>query len=221
MPTITKRNSSDPRPPLVVGLTGGIGAGKSTVAAMLAEQGIPVADADAIVHRALAVGGKGYAPTLKLLGPSLRQKEGTLDRAAMARLIFENPPLRKKLEKILHPLVEREMKKRIAAHRSGMLVLEIPLLFETGMDRWVDRTVLVWAPQKACLARLVSSGRLTRSQALRRMAVQMSPAEKRRRSHFLLDNSRGPRSLQKNVSNLFGSPPNGSLPLVYKNVTTS
>lgn len=213
------KGTNIPLPPLVVGLTGGIGAGKSTVAEMLKEEGFPVVDADVLARRALDVGGKGYAATLKLFGPSIRRKEGGLDRAEMARRIFKNPSLRKKLEAILHPLVEREFKRRIAAHRRGILVLEVPLLFETGMDRLVDRTVLVWAPKSVRLARLVASGRLTRSQAIQRMAAQMSPTEKRRRSHFLLNNSGTPATLRRAFLGLFGA--QAGLPLVYKTVTTS
>ena len=205
--------------PLVVGLTGGIGAGKSTVSAMLKERGIPVSDADEIVHRALDVGGQGYSRVSKLFGPSVRQVDGQLDRAAIAQRVFVNPRLRKKLEAILHPLVEREFKRRIAAHRQGLLVLEVPLLFETGLDRLVDRTVLVWAPKKVCLDRLASSGRLTRSQALRRMAAQMPLSEKRRRAHFLLDNSGSRAALRRAFARLFIG--TGAPPLVYKNVTTS
>lgn len=214
-----KRGTSGAWPPLVVGLTGGIGAGKSTVAALLRERGVPVLDADAIVHRALEIGGKGYAPTLKLFGPSVRKEDGQLDRAALASRVFIRPTRRKKLEKILHPLVEEEFKRRIALHRGGILVLDVPLLFETGMDRLVDRTVLVWAPKKVCLARLVAGGRLTRIQALQRMAAQMPPREKRRRAHFLLDNSRTQATLRRGLDQLFGG--KGRTPLVYKNVTIS
>ncbi|MBK8575692.1 MAG: dephospho-CoA kinase [Elusimicrobia bacterium] len=208
-------------PPLVVGLTGGIGSGKSTVAAWLKKRGVPVLDADAVVHRALQVGGRGYKATFKLFGPSVRRKDGSLDRAVMASLVFERPSLRKKLEGILHPIVEREFRRRISAHRRGLLVLEVPLLFETGMDRWVDRTVLVWAPKKFCLSRLVASGRLTRAQAMARMAAQMALSEKRRRAHFLLFNNVTRATLLRNVRHLFAGPGGATLPLVYKNVTTS
>ena len=166
---------------------------------MLKKKGVTVVDADVLVHGALVEVGKGYAPVLKLFGPSIRRDDGQLDRAVMARHVFDNPLLRKKLEAILHPLVEQEFKRRIAAHRRGILVLEVPLLFESGMDRIVDRTVLVWAPKNKCLSRLVSSGRLTRSQALWRMAAQMPPIEKRRRAHFLLKNSRTQATLLHEV----------------------
>lgn len=217
--SLRKRGTPGSWPPLVVGLTGGIGAGKSTVATLLRERGVPVLDADAIVHQALGIGGKGYAPTLKLFGPSVRREDGQLDRAALASRVFHSPARRKKLEKILHPIVEQEFKRRIATHRRGILVLEVPLLFETGMDRLVDRTVLVWAPKKVCLARLVASGRLTRTQALQRMAAQMPLSDKRRRAHFLLDNRRTQATLRHGVDQLFGG--KGGAPLVYKNVTTS
>lgn len=208
-------------PPLVVGLTGGIGSGKSTVAKLLRERGVPVLDADVIVHAALSPGGKGFSRTLKLFGPSVQKEDGSLNRSALAQRVFERPSLRKKLERILHPLVEHSFRRRIAAHRRGLLVFEVPLLFETGMDRLVDRTVLVFAPQKTCLARLAASGRLTRAQALRRMKAQMPLGEKRRRAHFLLDNRRNFGALKKSVSRLFDPPPGGGLPAVYKNVTIS
>jgi dephospho-CoA kinase len=207
---------------LVVGLTGGIGSGKSTVAALLKKKGVAVIDADEIVHRALREGGPGYDPVLKLFGPSVARPDGTIDRSVMAGLVFERPRLRKQLERILHPIVEREFRRRIAAHRRGLLVLEVPLLFETGMDRLVDRAVLVWAPKKVCLSRLVASGRLTRSQALRRMAAQMRPSEKRRRAHFLLNNNLTTFALRRVVSEIFGPPEKGRpLPLVYRKVTSS
>lgn len=221
MSKVKQKGSLLSLPPLVVGLTGGMGSGKSTVGKRLRERGVSVLDADVLVHESLMPGGKGFAPTLKLFGPSVKKTDGTLDRSVLAQRIFERPGLRKKLERILHPLVEKFFKRRIAAHRRGLLVLEVPLLFETGMDRLADRTVFVWAPQKICLARLVASGRFTRAQALRRMKAQMTPAEKRRRAHFLLDNSRSQVFLEKSISRLFDIPPGGGLPIVYKNVTIS
>ncbi len=210
------------RPPLVVGLTGGIGSGKSTVLSLLRERGIAAADADVIVHGALRPGRAGHRRVLALFGPAVRRADGSLDRAAMARVVFRNPDIRKKLEAILHPIVVREFRRRIAAHRRGLLVLDVPLLFETGLDRLVDRTVVVWAPERTCLSRLASSGRLTRAQARRRMAAQMPLAEKRRRAHFLLDNSRTLSVLGRGVDRLFGVPGGGGpLPLVYNDVTTS
>lgn len=209
-------------PRLLVGLTGGMGAGKSTVVSLLKKQGVPVADADHIVHRLLRRGAGGFAPTLALVGSSVLGSDGQLDRSVLAERVFRNKTVRKKLEAILHPLVQREFERRIAAHQQGLLVLDVPLLFETGMNRLVDRTVLVWAPKSVALVRVMAQGRFTRAQALQRMSVQMPLAEKRRRAHFLLDNRGSRADLVRGFARLFGPRRRaGLLPDVYNTVTTS
>lgn len=193
---------------IVVGLTGGMGAGKSTVSAYLRSRGVPVVDADHIVHRALAKGGAAYRPVVRLFGQSCVGPSGELDRAVLAQAVFSNGRLRKHLESILHPLVFKEIKRRMGAHRRGLLVLDVPLLFETGLDRWVDHTVTVWAPRSVCLARMTASKRWTRPDAVRRLKAQMSPREKRRRSNVLLNNSGSRRDLYRQIdqwlAGLFG-----------------
>lgn len=216
----SKRNRNWPR--LLVGLTGGMGAGKSTVVALLKKRGIPVVDADQIVHRLLRPEGEGFSPALALMGPSVLGPDGRLDRARVADRIFRKKALKKKWEGLLHPLVERELKRRIAAHDRGLLVLDVPLLFETGMDRLVDRTVLVCAPKKISLARIMARGRFTRAQALQRMAAQMSLKDKRRRADFLLDNRGSRADLVQGLTRLFGPRRRAeTLPDVYNNVTIS
>lgn len=195
------------KPPCVVGLTGGMGAGKSTVSAYLRDRAIPVVDADQIVHRALAKGGAAYRRVVRLFGQSCVGPDGELNRGVLAQAVFSNRRLRKQLESILHPLVFKEIKRRVAAHRRGLLVLDVPLLFETGLDRWVDHTVTVWAPRSVCLARMTASKRWTRPDAVRRLKAQMSPREKRRRSDFLLDNSGSRRDLYRQIDRLLATLP--------------
>lgn len=182
-----------------------MGAGKSTVSAYLRTRGVPVVDADQIVHRALAKGGAAYQPVVRLFSRSCVGPSGELDRAVLAKAVFSNSRLRKQLESILHPLVNKEIKRRMGAHRRGLLVLDVPLLFETGLDRWVNQTVAVWAPRKVCLARLTASKRWTRAEALRRMAAQMSPREKCRRSDSVLDNSGSRRDLYGQINRWLSS----------------
>lgn len=171
---------------LVIGLTGGLGSGKSTVLAMFRRFGARTMDADAIVHGALAPGGSAYRRVLKLFGPSIRSSDGTLDRRKVAGLVFRRPALRRALEGILHPLVVREMRKASSRLRRGVLVLDIPLLFEAGLAGLADRVVVVWAPRETRLRRL--KGRISRADALRRMKAQ-SPLEwKRRRADHVVDN---------------------------------
>lgn len=187
------------KPPCVVGLTGGMGAGKSTVSAYLRNQAIPVVDADQIVHRALAKGGAAYRRVVRLFGQSCVGPNGELNRGALAQAVFSNRRLRKQLESILHPLVFKEIKRRVAAHRRGLLVLDVPLLFETGLDRWVDHTVTVWAPRSLCLARLAAAKQWSKADVARRLKAQMPPWEKVRRSDRVLDNRGSRRALYRQI----------------------
>ncbi len=171
----------------IIGLTGGVGSGKSTVLHLLKARGIATADADEIVRRALEPGGDGFGPVRRLFGPSIQTPDGRLDKGAIARRVFRDPALRRRLERILHPIVRKTFVDRIARHRRGLLVLDVPLLFETGMDRLVDRTVVVWAPRSARLARLAERG-MPPAEARRRMAAQMPLREKARLADDVLDN---------------------------------
>jgi dephospho-CoA kinase len=180
----------------VVGLTGGIGSGKSAALKELARLGCATADADAIVHRALARGGAGTAPVRRAFGRGVIGPGGAADRAALARRVFRDAAARKKLESILHPLVRKELHRRIA-RANGVLVLDIPLLFEVGWERLVDEVAVIWAPRQVRLRRL--AGRMTRGDALRRMRAQIPLDEKRRRAHSVVDNSGRPASLRRQL----------------------
>lgn len=135
---------------LVIGLTGGVGTGKSTVAAMLAARGAAVIDADRIVHALLAPGAPAARRIARAFGRGVLARDGAVDRKALARIVFADPAARKRLERITHPAVFKEIRRRLAALRRAnkvrAVVVEVPLLFETGADRLVDVTVVVTAP---------------------------------------------------------------------------
>lgn len=189
------------RPP-AIGLTGGLGAGKSTVASLLRRRGITVLDADAVVREALEPGGAAHARVVRLLGPGIMAAGGRLDRRTIAARIFRDRALRRKLENILHPIVGQFFRREAAARRRGPLVLDVPLLFESGLDRRVDKTVVVWAPWSTRLRRLVRSGRLSAPDARLREKAQMPLAQKRRRANFVINNSGSLNSLSSQVAGL-------------------
>ncbi|HEY8348051.1 MAG TPA: dephospho-CoA kinase [Symbiobacteriaceae bacterium] len=178
----------------VIGLTGGIASGKSTVSRMLRELGAPVVDADAIVHELQAPGTPVLAEIAREFGPGVIRPDGSLDRAALAQVVFRDPERRKALEAIVHPAVRREMWARVEEYRrqgKPAVVLDVPLLLETGLNRQVDQVWVVYVDPETQLARLMARDGLDREEAARRVAAQMSLEAKRSLADVVIDN-RGP-----------------------------
>ena len=173
----------------VIGLTGSIAMGKSTTARLFAEEGVPVHDADAAVHRLYE--GEAVAP-IEAAFPGVT-KAGKVDRAALGQRVAGDQPALRRLEQIVHPLVrasEIRFLNEIGASGGPIVVLDIPLLFETGGDRRVDAVVVVSAPAEMQRARLIERGiEMERLEAL--LARQMPDAEKRQRADFVVDSSQG------------------------------
>lgn len=198
----------------VIGLTGGIGTGKSTVSRLLAELGAVVIDADAIVHALQAPGSPVLREIADALGADVVDATGALDRARVAERVFRDPAQRQRLNAIMHPRVGAEMaRRREAAHASGapLIVLDIPLLFESRpRDReaargGADATVLVYAPPAAQIERTVARDGCTREQAEARIAAQLPIDEKRALADHVIDNS-GPREdTERQVRELFAA----------------
>jgi len=177
---------------LHVGLTGGIGAGKSTVAALLREKGAETLDADRIVREMLAPGGEAVAAVLEAFGERLRDPEGGVDRRTLAALAFKDPAARARLEALLHPRViarRRALLEEIARRRgSGTVVVsEAALIFEAGTQGEFDATVLVTAPREVRLERLAAAG-WDPEEAKRRMAAQWDDERKAALADFVVDN---------------------------------
>ena len=181
------------RQPLVVGLTGGIGSGKSAVANAFAAAGIDVTDTDALAHALTAPGERGYDAVLAEFGPEFRQADGTLDRAALRRRVFADSAARARLEAILHPLIRSAARHEVAAWTSPYGVLVVPLLLERGGLSGVDRVLVVDCPEDEQVRRVVARSGLAEADVRAIMATQLSRGERLARADDTLDNT-GPLS---------------------------
>ena len=172
--------------PFLLGLTGSIGMGKSTTAAMFAAAGIPVWDADASVHQLYAPGGAAVAPLAAAFPEAVRN--GAVSRAAMNQLLARDSTALPRLEAIVHPLVAADRSAFIAAHAAApLLVLDIPLLFETGADALCDATLVVTAPPDVQRARVLARPGLSAAQFALILGRQMPDAEKRARASHVVE----------------------------------
>ena len=187
-----------PAAPVRVGLTGNIASGKSAVAAVWRQQGAHVVDADALARRAVAPGSPGLAAVVGRFGPRVLDADGALDRAALREMVFADAAERAALEAITHPEIQRLRKveeARLVAGGAHVVVHEIPLLFETGLDAAMDMVVVVDAPAAERRRRLVELRGLTTAQAEAMMAAQMDAEPKRARADLVLDNRGSPSAL--------------------------
>lgn len=197
----------------VIGLSGGIGTGKSTVARMLAELGAVVIDADAIVHELQAPGTPMLAEIAAAFGAEMIRPDGSLDRARLGDLVFRDPEARLRLGRIVHPGVGAEMLRRLAAAREAgapLVVLDIPLLFEgrkagsgSAAQLAMDATVLVYARESQQIDRQVTRDDCDREEALRRVRSQMPIEEKRALADFVIDNSGSLSDTERQVRELY------------------
>ncbi len=197
----------------VVGLSGGIGTGKSTVSRMLAELGAVVVDADAIVHRLQAAGSPLLDEIAAAFGSDVLAAEGGLDRKRLADLVFRDPAARARLNAIVHPRVGVEMARELAAAREAgapLVVLDIPLLFEgraagTGSASALgfDATVLVYAPRERQIERTLARDGGTREDIERRLAAQLPIDEKRALAEYVIDNAGSLDETERQVRALF------------------
>ena len=175
---------------IVVGLTGGIGSGKSTVSAFLAERGAVVVDADAITRQLQAPGQPVLAAIVERFGPEIVSADGTLDRAALAAIVFDDPAALKDLTAIVHPAVGKEIARRLEAERGGdrVVVLDIPLLVESGRYQ-VAGLVVVDVDPDVAVERLVRFRGMSEADARARMANQVSRADRLAKADWVIDNS--------------------------------
>ena len=176
---------------LVVGLTGGFGTGKTTVAQMLAACGATVLDSDRVVRGLLAATGSCYRAVVRRFGEDIVGKDGEIDKARLAALVFADQQGRRALEKIIHPKVCAYLRAKIKEFRrgsGGVLVLEIPLLFEVGMERAVDRVIVVRARQKDQVGRALRGRFSDRREILARIKAQWPLSQKLKCADIVIDN---------------------------------
>jgi dephospho-CoA kinase len=174
---------------LLVGLTGGIGSGKSTVASMLAERGALVVDSDALARDAIARGSPGFDRVLELFGEDVLSPTGELDRARIAEVVFHDQEKRRALEAIVHPEVARRVAETVAEHAGTdhVVVLDSPLLIESGAHEACDVVIVVRVSDRTQLSRLVERG-MNEADARARIAAQLPTEEKAALADVVIDN---------------------------------
>ena len=193
---------------LLVGLTGNIASGKSTVAQLLSERGATIIDADVLARRAVERGTRAFDAIVKRWGTSVLAPDGHLDRAALRRAVFGNPKELEALNDIVHPEVERLREQRIQEARSRgdrIVVCDIPLLFEKKMADRFERIILVDAPRPLRLERLVTDRGLRETEAMDMIAAQMPAELKRARADFVIDNGTTLTQLEQRVTEVWAA----------------
>jgi len=199
----------------LIGLTGGIGSGKSTVARLFEKLGARVIDADAIVHELQAPGTPLLAELVQSFGDGILDASGALDREALGRRVFRDPEARARLERLVHPKVGAEFARRLAAARAsgaGLVLLDIPLLFEArrqgsggaaSLD--LDATVVVWVPRATQIARQMQRDGRRREAAEERVDAQLPLDEKRALADHVIDNSGAIEETERQVRALYAN----------------
>lgn len=186
----------------VIGLTGGIASGKSTVAALIKAHGIPVIDADQLAREAVLPGSPGLKQVVAVFGPEVVHKDGTLDRAVLAEKIFADPAARKNLESIVHPAIKQLARQYLEElRREGVPVVfyMAPLLIEAGAVDRVDEIWVVYLDREVQLERMQHRDSLSREDAEKRLAAQMPMDEKKAHGRIVIDNSGDLEALEKRV----------------------
>jgi dephospho-CoA kinase len=189
----------------LVGLTGGVGSGKSTVAAILRELGAAVVDADEASHAVYEPGTPGFAAVVREFGDSF-VRDGRIDRKALGELVFRDADALQRLNAIVHPLVRDWMALRTAEaveRGAEVVVQDVPLLFENGLDELFPTVVLVWVPSEVQVERLVGGRGFTPERAREVIAAQMPIDEKRGRATHVIDNTGTLESTRAQVEGLW------------------
>ena len=192
----------------LVGLTGNIGSGKSTVAQLLSERGATIIDADVLARRAVEQGTTAYKRIVETWGTSIVGPDGNIDRAALRRTVFSDPQQLEQLNAIVHPEVERmrsDLVSQARARGDRLVVCDVPLLFERKMTDDFDRIVLVDAPRPVRLERLVRERGLRETEAMDMIVAQMPAELKRARADLVIDNEGSLTQLDRRVNDVWSS----------------
>ena len=175
----------------IIGITGGIASGKSTVTEFLRQQGYQVIDADQVVHELQEPGGRLYQALLSTFGPAILQEDGRLDRPKLGAMIFGNPELLAQSSQIQNQIIREDLAGRrdLLAETEDIFFMDLPLLFELQYEDWFDQIWLVDVTVETQLSRLMSRNALSQEEAEKRIAAQLSLQEKRKRADVLIDNN--------------------------------
>ena len=175
----------------IIGITGGIASGKSTVTEFLRQQGYQVIDADQVVHELQEPGGRLYQALLSTFGPAILQEDGRLDRPKLGAMIFGDPELLAQSSQIQNQIIREELAGRrdLLAETEDIFFMDLPLLFELQYEDWFDQIWLVDVTEETQLSRLMARNDLSQEEAEKRIAAQLSLKEKRKRADVLIDNN--------------------------------
>lgn len=192
---------------ILIGLTGGVATGKSTVAKMFKQCGAIIIDADELAREVVLPGKPAWRGIVRQFGKSVLNADRTINRQALGAIVFSCPVKRRVLERLIHPRVAREQRRltREAARKdpSAVVIYDVPLLFEAGIDKRVDKIIVVTADRSTQITRLKNRNGLTRSEALRRIRSQMPLSEKLRKADMVIDGTL-PRAVgRKRVRSVF------------------
>lgn len=191
----------------IIGLTGGIASGKSTVSTMLAELGAYIIDADEIARTIVMPNQPAWHDIVAHFGSEILLPDGTINRRVLGEKIFKDKAERICLEKITHPYIEDQIQKNIAHAKligTNIVVLDVPLLFETGWQRMVDEIWVVYVEREVQLTRLIARNKLTYQQAMDRIDAQMSLSEKVKKADVVIDNNLDIEHARKQVTVAWG-----------------
>jgi dephospho-CoA kinase len=189
---------------MLVGLTGGVATGKSTVSKMFKQFGAVVIDADALAREIVQPGKPAWREIIRVFGKDMLNRDRTINRHSLGTMVFHDKKKRRRLELIIHPRVAREQTK--LAKQAGkkdphaIVIYDVPLLFEAHIDKRVDKVIVVTADHKTQLDRLRKRNGLSRAEALRRIRSQLPLAQKRRLADYVLDGTKNRRQLAREVS---------------------
>ena len=189
----------------VLGLTGGIGSGKSMVAQIFAELGAVVIDADKLAREVVEPGQPALQEIASTFGPDVLLPDGRLDRPKLAGIIFSDPAERAKLDAITHPRIRERMEGQIEARRwgRGVLILDIPLLYENNRTNMVEKVIVVWVDAQTQLQRIRQRDGLSAEAARQRISAQMPLDAKRARADHVIDNTGGRDETQRQVEAIY------------------
>ena len=206
----TNPRETPPRRPAVIGLTGGIAAGKSTVSRLLAERGAHVIDADSVGHAVIMPEGEAYPEVVAAFGAEILNEDGTISRRKLGSIVFSDPDRLAELNGISHPSMAARMAREIESARlrgnggrPPLIVLDAAILFEAGWDALCDEVWTVEAPPEVAVARLVERKQMTPEQARARLEAQMSNAGRARRARRVIRNEGSMEALRREVGRVW------------------
>ncbi|MEK3794732.1 dephospho-CoA kinase [Paenibacillus sp. FSL R7-0204] len=192
---------------MIIGLTGGIASGKSTVSALFVRKGAALVDADVIAREVMLPGHPVLAAAVEAFGDRILLPDGSLDRAGLGEIVFRDPEGLKTLNNLTHPAIRKEIKDRMYAleqeNPQRLVIVDIPLLYESELDSLFEQIIVVYVPRRVQLARLMERSGMKLEQAEDRLRSQMDIELKRRKANYVIDNSGDPESAELQVARLW------------------